>query len=229
MKMADMGTKSAALVVVDMQNAFCNADGSFTAMGADMQMCADAIPGCRQLIDSAHTAGVPVIYLQTEWRSDFTDGGVIFNEIMGGMAENQALVTGTWDAQIVDELKPEDRDYIIYKKRFSDFYGTQLEPLLTSLRTDSLIVCGVTTNICVESTVRDGAQRDYRCFVPKNAVGEVSQEMHDAGLRAMEYGFAKIVTVDDVVQDWSTGASRAIEATNDSPSFLRPKDTPARG
>lgn len=215
-----------ALVVVDMQNAFANTGGSFTRMGANMGLCIDAIPGCRRLIDGAHDASVPVIYLQAEWRPDYSDGGIIFNEILGGMAESQALVTGTWDAQIIDELAPEPRDYVIHKNRFSGFYGTQLEPLLTSLRIETLVVCGVTTNICVESTVRDGAQRNYRCFVPRDAVGEVTSEMHEAGLRAMEYAFAKIVTVDDVLGGWSTGAS-AEARSHDAPSFLRPHEEAA--
>lgn len=188
-----------------------------------MHLCIDAIPGCRKLIDSAHATDVPVIYLQAEWRSDFSDDGIIFNEIMGGMAEAQALVTGTWDAQIVDDLKPEERDYLITKKRFSGFYGTELEPLLTSLRIESLVVCGVTTNICVDSTMRDGTQRDYRCFVVQDAVGEVTHETHLAGLRAMEYGFAKVVSADDVVATCETGTAPTVEATNDSPSHLRPK------
>ncbi len=149
--MTQMGPERAALMVVDMQNAFCHKEASFVAkLGADMQMCIDAIAGCRRLVDAAHSASVPVIFLQAEWRSDYTDGGVIFNEIMGGLAEAQALVTGTWDAQIIDELTPEPRDYVIHKNRFSGFYGTQLEPLLRSLRIERLVVCGVTTNICVE-------------------------------------------------------------------------------
>jgi ureidoacrylate peracid hydrolase len=221
-----IGPERTALIVVDMQNAFCHKDASFTKMGADMQMCIDAIPGCRRLIDAAHGRAVPAIFLRAEWRSDFTDGGIIFNEIMGGLAEAQALVTGTWDAQIIDELAPEDRDYVIVKNRFSGFCGTQLEPLLSSLRIERLVVCGVTTNICVESTVRDAAQRDYRCFVVKDAVGEVDKDMHAAGLRAMEYGFAKIVTVDDVLTAWNGQDLVDLGAAHDSPGFLRPGARP---
>jgi ureidoacrylate peracid hydrolase len=64
-------------------------------------------------------------------------------------------------------LTPEPRDSVIHKKRLSGFFGTHLEPLLTSLRIERLVVRCVTTNICVESTVRDASQRDYRCFVVK--------------------------------------------------------------
>jgi ureidoacrylate peracid hydrolase len=225
--MSQMGPDRTALLVVDMQNAFCHAEGSFTKMGADMQMCIDAIPGCRSLVAGANDANVPVIYAQTHFHFDHSDGGVVINEIMGGVAEAGALVTGTWDAEIVDELKPKVADYVIDKNRFSAFYSTQLESLLASLRIETLVVCGVTTNICVESSVRDAAQRNYRCFVARDAVGEVDRAMHDASLRVLEYGFAKIVDVSDVLDAWATGSASDKGIVQDSPEFLRPRATMA--
>jgi ureidoacrylate peracid hydrolase len=223
--MSGLNASRAALIVVDMQNAFCHREGSFAKMGADISMMSDAIPGCRRLIDSAHRAKVPVIYLQAEWRADYTDGGIIFNEILGAMREKKALVSDTWDAQIVDELKPKfPQDYIIYKNRFSGFANTQLDNLLRSLRVEKLVVCGVTTNICVETTVRDGAQMNYRCFVVRDAVGEVDRAMHDAGLRVMEYAFAKIMDVDAVLKVWAGDAVGDAGAKHDSPEFLRPSE-----
>jgi ureidoacrylate peracid hydrolase len=211
-----------ALIVVDMQNAFCHPDASFTRMGADMSACTAMIPACRRLVDAAHGANVPVVFTQAQWREDYADGGVIFNEIMGGQAQAKALVAGTWDAQMVDELTPEPRDHVIVKNRFSSFYGTQMEPLLRSLRVERLVVCGVTTCMCVESTVRDAAQRDYRVAVPRDGVADVVETMHEAALRSMEYGFASIVTLASIEQAWSAGASLAGEQPNQgSPSFLR--------
>jgi ureidoacrylate peracid hydrolase len=211
-----------ALIVVDMQNAFCHPEGSFAKLGADISMLAEAAPGCRRLIDGAHEAGVPVIYLQAEWRSDFLDGGIIFNEILPGLHESQALVSGTWDAQIIDDLKPDfPRDYIIYKNRFSGFAGTQLDNLLRSLRVQKLVVCGVTTNVCVESTVRDASQLNYRCIVARDAVGEVDRGMHDAGLRVMEYAFARIDDVDGLLTSWSGATPAGGTVDMNSPEFLR--------
>ncbi len=137
------------------------------------------------------------------------------------MEEARALVAGTWDAQVIDQLKPAPGDEIIYKNRYSSFYGTQLEPYLTSLSIQNLVICGVTTSMCVETTVRDASQRNYRCFVPRDAVGEVVREMHDAALQVMEYGFAKIVDTEEVVKAWH-GAAVAVPAdAHDSPKFLR--------
>lgn len=221
--MSKMGPERTALFVIDMQNAFCSPKGSFTRMGADMGMCIAAIPGCRQLIESARAVSVPVFYFAGDFRPDFTDGGVIFHEIVGKVSETGATVTGTWDAEIVADLAPQERDYMIYKSRFSGFYGTRLEPILSSMRIENIVFCGVTTNICVETTVRDAAQRNYRCFVARDAVGEVDPEMHKAGLRAMEYAFARIVDVDDVVQVWSGEADGAEVAlpSEGSPEFAR--------
>jgi hypothetical protein len=111
---------------------------------------------------------------------------------------------------------------VIHKKRFSGFFGTRLEPLLTSLLIERLVVCSVTTNICVESTVRAASQRDYPCFVVKDAVGEMNRDMHDAALRVMEDGFAKIVTVDDVRSARQGKAAVEVDTGEDNPGeYLR--------
>lgn len=188
-----------ALIVVDMQNGFCHPEGSLQKSGLSIAMCEAAVAPCRRLIDAAHAADVPVVYLQVEWRRDRSDAGVIFREVMGGVLHESALLSGTWDAQIVDELKPTEADYLIHKNRFSGFYGTRLEPLLRSLGIENLVVCGVTTNMCVETTVRDAAQRDFRCFVVADAVGEVDRDVHEGSLKTLGFAFAKVVGGDEVV------------------------------
>ncbi len=79
------------------------------------------------------------------------------------------MVRDTWDAEIVDELAPEPGDRVVDKTRYSAFYDTDLEQQLRDLKTEALIVCGVTTNVCVESTVRDAFFRDIRVIVPSDA------------------------------------------------------------
>ena len=193
----------AALLVVDMQNGFCHADGSFARLGLDIAMTTGAIPGCRRLVDAAHGAGVPVIFTRYVYRADFRDGGVLVQELMPAIADVGSLVVGTWDAEIVDELRPAADDFVVDKNRYSAFYGTGLEPILTSLGTTTLVVCGVTTNMCVETTVRDAMQRDYRAFVVRDATGEVTQERHEHALTTLGFGFGRVVTVADVGAAWA--------------------------
>jgi ureidoacrylate peracid hydrolase len=111
-------------------------------------------------------------------------------------------VDGSWDAAIVDQLEPRDGEVIIKKNRPSAFYSTPLESYLRAMKIQNLVICGVTTNICVETTARDASQRDYRTFVVSDAVGEVEQDRHDAALKSLGYMFARVMTVAEVLESW---------------------------
>ena len=192
-----------ALVVVDMQNGFCRSEGSIAQLDLDYARLAEAIPGCVLLVSAARAAGVPVVFTRFVYRADFRDGGVLVEHFLPALADVNALVEGTWDMELVDELQPVDGDFVIDKNRCSSFYGTRLEPILTSMGIQRLVVAGVTTNMCVETTVRDASQRDYQVFVVADACGELEEERHRVSLRTMGFGFARVVGVSDVVDAWA--------------------------
>jgi ureidoacrylate peracid hydrolase len=203
---AGPATDQTALVVIDMQNCFLHPEGTFAKLGVDFAALREAIPGCAALAAGAREAGVPVVHVHTRWRPDFRDAGLIWNELKRPMREAGALVDGSFDARIVDELEPEPGDFLVVKHRYSGFYGTDLEVLLSSLFVTSVVVCGVTTNICVESTARDAAQRNYRTYVVRDAVAEVDPDKHDHALSTLEYAFCRVVGVDDVLRAWAPAA-----------------------
>ncbi|MBT3334356.1 MAG: cysteine hydrolase [Rhodospirillaceae bacterium] len=191
-----------ALMVIDMQNAFCNDGGSIASIDLDISMLKAAIKPCARLIDGARAAGIPIIYTRYVYRADYADGGVLVKYLLPALGELDHLAAGTWDVEIVEELTPQKSDYVVDKNRPSGFYASGLEPILNGLDTDSLVVCGVTTNCCVETTVRDASQRDYKTFVVTDATGELEQERHDFAINTMAFLFAEPVTVDDVLQFW---------------------------
>jgi ureidoacrylate peracid hydrolase len=162
-----------ALIVVDMQNGFCHPEGSFAKLGLDVSMTNAAIGGCRRLIEAARNAAVPIVFTRYVYRPDYRDGGVLVHELMPALKDANSLAAGTWDAEIVEELAPASEDFVVDKNRYSAFYGSGLEPILTSLSIGSVVICGVTTNMCVETTARDASQRDYRTFVVSDATGEL--------------------------------------------------------
>jgi ureidoacrylate peracid hydrolase len=194
-----------ALVVIDMQRAFLEDEGSLARAGIDIAGLQAALEPCKRLLASARQAGVPVIHTRYVYRSDYADGGILVNYIMPQLREVDSLAAGTPDIEIVDELAPVDGETVIDKNRPSAFYATNIEPILNGLGIDSLVVCGVTTNICVETTVRDASQRDYKVFVPKDATGELEQLRYDGALAGMAWVFAKIVDTDDVISVWGQG------------------------
>ncbi|GIW11364.1 MAG: peroxyureidoacrylate/ureidoacrylate amidohydrolase RutB [Dehalococcoidia bacterium] len=189
-----------ALLIIDMQHGFCDPNGSMARMGFDVAPCAAAIEPCRRLIAAARASQVPVFYTRYVYRADYADGGFLVNELIPALKEAGCVAEGSWDAEIVPALAPQPGDYVIDKNRFSAFYGTRLEPFLRSLGVRTLIVGGVTTNMCVETTVRDASQRDYRVYVVRQATGEVDAARHAGALTTMGFGFAYVVDLDPMLE-----------------------------
>lgn len=208
-----------ALIVIDMQNAFCHPEGSLAKMGLPINMCIQAIEPVRKLIEAARIGGVPIIYTRYVYRPDYADGGVLVKEVMPALRESGALRAGTWDIEIVDQLRPHEQDFVIDKNRYSAFYGTNLETILTSLDIHSVIVCGVTTNMCVESTARDASQRDYRVFVVREATGELDHQRHESALYTIGFGFGWVVGIDEAVS--ALGGSGDVASGNAAASAPR--------
>src|SRR5215475_14353421 len=136
----------AALIVVDMQNAYLHPEGSFARLyphldgrssEIDLRLLRRSIPGCKRLIEGARQAGVPVVYLTYVYRADYKDGGVLIDEINPALKSVGYVAEGSWDAEVIDELRPQDGDFVVKKPRYSGFYATPLEALLRSLRVDT--------------------------------------------------------------------------------------------
>ena len=199
---APLQTERTALIVVDMQNGFCDPAGSAAKAGFDIAMCRAAIEPCKRLVESARQSGVPVIFTRLVYRADYRDGGVIIDEILPALVEARCCAAGTPDAELIPEFVPEPDDYVVDKNRYSAFYGTPLESILTSLDIRHVVICGVTTNICVETTARDAAQRDYRTIVVGDATGEIAPERHDWALQTLGTRFGWVVDHEEVLKAW---------------------------
>ena len=199
----ELTASGTALVVVDMQNGFCEAGGSCGRMGLPTEELRRVVEPCARVIAAARAAAVPVIFTRYVYKPDYSDGGVLIEHIMPDLKANNALIEGTWDIEIVAALAPRDGDHIVDKNRPSACYSADFEPLLERLGVDSVVVCGVTTNCCVETTVRDTSQKDYKTFVVEDAVAEWDGERHRVALASMAMLFAKLVKVADVEGVWS--------------------------
>lgn len=136
----------------------------------------------RELVDTARDAGVPVVFIQEVHRPD----GIDFGRELDGDEDVHCVETMASTA-ISAEVGYRPGDYHIPKRRYSAFYGTDLEILLKGLKAQTLILTGGLTDVCVHYTFVDGHQGDYYCRVVEDCVGGSSQDAHDASLRAMEY------------------------------------------
>ncbi len=186
-----------ALIVIDMQNGFCSPDGFMARIGLAYEPSAEVIGPISRLRASARKAEIPIYFTRYSLNEDYSDGGLLM-EFFPAIDGTGGLVRGSWDAAVVEELTPADGEVVLDKTRYSAFYDTDLEERLAAEGVDSLIVCGVTTNICVESTVRDAFFRDIRPIVPEDGTAAVTPELHEGALEDFRYGFGQVVSIAEI-------------------------------
>ena len=196
--------KNAALIVVDLQRAFCCEDGSVAIQGRDISMLRDAGLRCLQLADAARDVGIPIFWTRLILQADYSDGGVMMHELLPNLKKVGGLRAGTPDVEFMPGLKVHEGDIVVDKIRNSSFYGTSLDAMLRARNVNSVMVCGLTTSMCVESTVRDASQRDYKTFVVRDAVSDFSEARHTASLEVMEFGFARIFSHNEALSSFQS-------------------------
>ena len=170
-----------ALIVIDIQqSAFVKKEVRAIPHMPDY---AERVARARFAIDRAREAGIPIVFIQEIHRADLVD----FGRELDGSEDIHCLDSNPETALAKEVIGFRDGDYLIQKRRYSAFYGTDLEILLRGLRADTLLLTGGLTDVCVHYTFVDGHQGDYFCRVIEDCVAGSSPEAHEAALRAMEY------------------------------------------
>ncbi len=217
-----------AVIVVDMENDFAAKGGMFDRAGVDVSGAQKAIGPTTKVLAAARQAGLKIVYLKMGYRPDLSDLGATdsvnrIRHLKFGVGqkiqtpdgrESRLLIRDTWDTDIVPELKPQASDIVIYKTRFSGFYQTDLDATLKKFGIKYLIVTGVTTSICVESTVRDAMFRDYLCVMLRDCMSEpighdLPRTNHDASLLNAEVLLGWVSDSDQLIKALAAKASQA--------------------
>jgi ureidoacrylate peracid hydrolase len=180
-----------AVLVIDMQNGFCHERGSLPLGGFGLPNMAAVTAANAELLATARSKGLPIVYTRHVFRPDFLDAPARLFDMLPRSPE--PLVRGTWDADVIEELAPERDDHIIDKNRYDAFLYTDLEVVLRALGVTRLLVTGVVTSVCVESTVRSAEQRDFEVFVASDCCSAPT-EAHGPALAAMAAVFATVGT-----------------------------------
>ena len=175
----------AALMIVDMQHFFLEPDSPTYTIGGPT-----ILPNAQRLLQAFRQANRPVIFSRHVHHPDDLDVG-----IMGWWWEGKCI-EGSPESEIVSELAPQPNEKVVLKHRYSAFYNTDLETVLRVLKIEDIVISGVMTNMCVESTARDAYFRDYRVWIPADGTGSINEEMHLASLMSLALGFAQITTTD---------------------------------
>lgn len=183
-------SKNTAVIVVDMQNIWVHPRGT-----RYLPMSEDIVPKVQELLRFCRSNGVPVIYLHTTKRKDLADVG-IFADIKPqthDADDEWSNFEGTPGAEFYEPVKPTERDLVVKKFRYSGFYGTQLENLLRALGRDTIAIAGVATNVCCDSTARDGAMRDFKVLFLSDCNASFSAEEQDATLKNFDKHFGVVL------------------------------------
>jgi ureidoacrylate peracid hydrolase len=189
-----------AVIVVDVQNDFCRPEGALGKAGAPTAAAMEMIPNLQRLLAGARAANAPVIFVETihepETDSDAWTWRMAGN--VGGCCRKD-----TWGAEFT-EVAPLPDEPVVTKHRYSAFINTRLDSVLRTLKIENLIMTGVSTNVCVESTARQGYMLDYNIVFLSDCTAAYSQEEHDMSLYNIRTHFGVVATADDVVSAWNT-------------------------
>jgi ureidoacrylate peracid hydrolase len=187
---------TAAVIVVDVQNDFCHPEGALGRAGVPTESTMAMIPTLATLLAGARASGTPVIWVQTI-HEDATD-----SEAWSGRRKAQDLCRkDTWGAAFTD-VAPLPDEPVVIKHRYSGFVNTRLDSVLRTFTTRSLIMTGVSTNVCVESTARHGFMLDYHILFVSDCTAAPSQAEHDGALKNIARNFGLVATAHDIVAAW---------------------------
>ena len=197
----DLPHESTAVLVIDMQNDFCAPAGFFASVGVDISPCIAVIPQVRRVVDTAHAVGVPVIFTRMSNTPEtmLPQQHRIKPRRDRHVARTAVCVTGSWGAEILDELAPAADDLVVDKHQYSAFFQTDLETTLRDRGIDTLVITGATTNGCVDSTVRDAYFRGFDVVLVADASGCYEKSIHDALVENTDILFGAATTVDYTV------------------------------
>jgi len=202
----------AAVMVVDMQNAFSDRGGVFDLMGIDTAPAAQTIRVIRTLLEEVRKKRIVVVYLKMGYKEDLSDSGGPDSpnwhkeyalRLMRSHPDlkRKLLTRGTWGFEIVDDLKPHPADLVVVKSRYSGFTGTNLDSLLRSRNIRYLFFVGMATNVCVESTLRDAYCLDYWPVLITDATLQAGPEvLQEATVQNVENHFGWTITAQEFLE-----------------------------
>lgn len=189
---------TAAILVVDMQNDYCSPQGNVAERGHDVSMITRMLPNLQRFLDEARKLRAKIIFIQCIHEAETDSAAWLARH--GGTALPHCR-RGTWGAEFYG-VAPVEGEPIVVKHRYSAFVGTRLESVLRTLGIRTLVMTGVGTNVCVESTARDGYMRDYNIVFVSDCTATSTQAAHDATLANMRQFFGVVATADEVVDFW---------------------------
>jgi ureidoacrylate peracid hydrolase len=204
-----VSVEETAIVVIDMQNAYASEGGYVDLAGFDISGAAGTIGQIAKVLETGRQAGVLIVYLQNGWDPDYVEAGgpgspnwhksnALKTMRARPELEGQLLAKGGWDYALVDPLAPQPGDIVLPKTRYSAFFNSGLDSTLRSRGIRNIVFVGIATNVCVESTLRDGFHLEYFGVMLEDATHHLGPPaMQEASVYNVEKFFGWVTTVAD--------------------------------
>jgi ureidoacrylate peracid hydrolase len=194
-----------ALIVIDVQNGFASRGGSYDQLGMDVSHYQNAIPQISRLIALCRGAGIPIFYTQAVRESSGIDLLTNMHKILPKSREERMkkrpiCVRGTWDADIVDDIRPAPEDHVVVKRRDSAFQDTEIGVWLKSVGADSLVFCGIDTSICVETSLRDAFNNGYDVILISDATASGNRKHFESTIEVVKDYYGLVMSIDEFGQ-----------------------------
>lgn len=200
--------RHAALVIIDMQNDFIADEGLIAKEGRDVSQAKEMAAHLPELLKAARAAGVFVVFVRNEYTSDrnlylsdvWLDQAA--RQRVGGYTRIPVCEAGSWSADFYGDVRPEPGEAIVTKHRYSGFHNTDLDTVLRANGIRTVVLTGVVTNVCVETTAREAFVRDYYVLLVKDGTAAYSQADHDMTLKNVDRFFGELTTIDELNGFW---------------------------
>ena len=187
-----------------MQNGFVSKGGSYDLMGLNISKYSDVVPSLKRLIGFCRKVKIPIFYSQAVREESGIDLLTRSHRILPKSREERIkrrpiCIRGSWDAEIVEELKPNFDDHVVIKRRDSVFQDTEVEVWLRSLGIDSIIFAGIDTSICVESSLRDAFNHGYDIILISDATASNNLNHYNSTLDNIRNYYGLVMNLDEFI------------------------------
>lgn len=187
-------------LVIDVQNDFCAEGGWFDKHGNDLSLIHEAVDRLTAFLDVARSVGMPPIFVRAIYDEIYLSPPMLERHARTGLGIEHCQ-SGTWGAEFF-RVAPREDELVITKHRYSAFKDTELNALLRAQRVENLLVAGVTSNVCVESTARDAYMLDYHVVFLGDGSATYEEQAHEATLANIRRAFGIVAGISEVTEAW---------------------------